>query len=77
MITLGLIFYMMKNSKMSLDAFKANAKNESVELALESVQGGGLFNCHGKSGQAGKAIGGWITDRVDGWLNGPNGPTLP
>jgi hypothetical protein len=67
----------MKNSKMTLDAFKRQAENANVELAMESIQGGGLFNCHGKSGQAGKKIGGWVTDRVDGWLNGPNGPKMP
>ena len=45
--------FIMK-TKMSLDAFKMQAENKNVELALESVQGGGLFNCHGKSGQFGK-----------------------
>ena len=67
----------MKNSKMSLDAFKAKAENENLEVALDSIQGGNLFNCHGNAGQAGKAIAGWATDRFDKWLNGPNGPQMP
>ncbi|MBP6270925.1 MAG: hypothetical protein KA394_00165 [Fluviicola sp.] len=67
----------MKNSKMSLEAFKAKAENQNVEIAMDNIQGGNLFNCHGESGQAGKKIGRWITDRVDNWLNGPNGPQLP
>lgn len=58
----------MKNSKMSLDAFKTQAKDENVDIALEAIQGGNLFNCHGKSGQAGKAIADWVTDRVDVWI---------
>jgi hypothetical protein len=61
----------MKNSKMSLDAFKAKAENENLEVALDSIQGGGLFNCHGKSGQVGKAIGGVIEDIKIGY--GPDG----
>ena len=63
----------MKNSKkMSLDAFKEQAKNENVDLALESIQGGKLNDCHGFSGKLGKA-GKWIGDNVevgydkDGW----------
>jgi hypothetical protein len=52
----------MKNAKMSLDAFKAKAENENLDVALDSIQGGGLFNCHGKSGQVGKAIGDVIDD---------------
>jgi hypothetical protein len=58
---------------MSLDAFKAKAENENLEVALDSIQGGNLFNCHGKSGQAGKAIRDWIGDidvsytSGDGW----------
>ena len=67
----------MKNAKMSLDAFKAKAENENLEVALDSIQGGNLFNCHGKSGQAGKAIAVWATGRLDTWLNGPNGPQMP
>ncbi len=55
----------MKNAKMSLDAFKAKAENENLEVALDSIQGGNLFNCHGNSGQAGKKIIGWIGDRID------------
>lgn len=47
---------------MSLDAFKAKAENENLEVALDSIQGGGLFNCHGKAGQVGKAIGGVLDD---------------
>jgi hypothetical protein len=57
----------MKNSKLTLDAFKAKAENENVEIALESIQGGGLFNCHGKSGQVGKAIGGVLDDFIVTW----------
>ena len=60
----------MKNSKLTLDAFKAKAENENVEIALESIQGGGLFNCHGKSGQVGKAIGGWVRDIEVNWSQG-------
>jgi hypothetical protein len=62
---------MMKNSKMSLDAFKANAKNESVELALESVQGGGLYDCHGKIGQVGKKIGNWLEKQLGSPIDSP------
>ncbi len=58
---------------MSLDAFKAKAENENLEVALDSIQGGSLFNCHGNAGQAGKKIMNWVTDRVDNaieaWIN--------
>jgi hypothetical protein len=54
----------MKKSKMSLDAFKVQATNENVELAMESIKGGGLFNCHGNSGQVGKKIGDFIMNNV-------------
>lgn len=39
----------MKNSKMSLEAFKAKAENQNVAIAMENIQGGNLFNCHGES----------------------------
>ena len=62
----------MKNSKMTLDAFKANAEVSNETIALNSIQGGALDDCHGISGAAGKA-GRWVKDNVnitygkDGW----------
>ena len=47
---------------MSLEAFKAKAENQNVAIAMDNIQGGGLFNCHGKLGAAGKAIGNFIYD---------------
>lgn len=52
----------MKNSKMSLEAFKAKAENQNVEIAMDNIQGGNLFNCHGRWGQVGKDLGNWISD---------------
>lgn len=59
----------MQNLRMSLEAFKANAENKNVEIALDNIQGGSLFNCHGKWGQVGKAVGDWVNDRVDSALD--------
>ena len=46
----------MKNSKMSLDAFKASAELANKTIALEAIQGGRLTDCHGRSGRFGKAV---------------------
>ena len=45
----------MKNSKLSLDAFKAKSEIVNQTELLESVQGGSLSDCHGISGSIGKA----------------------
>ena len=55
----------MKNSKMSLDAFKANAEKENIEIAMDTIQGGNLFDCHGKWGQRGKVAGRFLEKRID------------
>jgi hypothetical protein len=55
----------MKNSRMSLDAFKANAELANETIALDAIQGGNLFDCHGNSGQFGKKAGKWLTERID------------
>lgn len=46
----------MKNSKMSLDAFKANAELGNEMIALDTIQGGTLSDCHGFSGKLGKVL---------------------
>jgi len=46
---------------------KAKANQANLVENLEAIQGGNLFNCHGKSGAAGKAIrdaAGWVLERV-------------
>ena len=44
----------MKNAKLSLADFKAKADKIETMEALDAVNGGGLFNCHGKCGARGK-----------------------
>ena len=44
-------------SKLTLDAFIAKAELTDEKIALESIQGGNLFDCHGKWGQVGKTVG--------------------
>ena len=46
----------MKNSRMSLDAFKAKAELANETIALDAIQGGSLSDCHGFSGRVGKAL---------------------
>lgn len=53
----------MKNSRMSLDAFKANAELANETIALDAIQGGTFSDCHGVSGKLGKA-GRWVRDNT-------------
>lgn len=47
----------MKNKKrLSLDSFKEKANSVTNEEVLESVKGGGWWDCHGGWGQARKVI---------------------
>lgn len=46
----------MKNSRMSLDAFKANAELANEMIALDAIQGGALDDCHGFIGQSVKSV---------------------
>ena len=73
------INYIMKNSRMSLDAFKASAELANETIALDAIQGGNLFDCHGRAGAFGKAVVD-ATIRIlrdyanDGKINGNGGP---
>ena len=49
-------------SKLSLDAFIAKAELTNEKIALESIQGGNLFDCHGDWGQRGKQLGNALID---------------
>lgn len=62
----------MKNSRMSLDAFKAKAELANETIALDAIQGGNLFDCHGNSGQFGKAIGDATVRVLTRIINGIN-----
>ena len=52
-------------SKLNLDAFIAKAELTNEKIALESIQGGSLFDCHGDWGQRGKVIGKKLVEVVD------------
>lgn len=51
--------------RLSLAELKAKADQSNVVENLEAIQGGNLFNCHGKWGQIGKKAGDWLGDRAD------------
>ncbi len=57
---------------MSLDAFKAKAELANETIALDAIQGGNLFDCHGNSGQFGKAIGDATVRVLTRIINGIN-----
>ena len=46
----------MNNTKLSLADFKANADKVETMEALDAINGGSLFNCHGRWGRIGKAV---------------------
>jgi hypothetical protein len=52
-------------SKLNLDAFIAKAELTNEKIALESIQGGSLFDCHGDWGQRGKVIGKKLVEVAD------------
>lgn len=59
----------MKNAKLSLADFKAKADKVETMEALDAVNGGGLFNCHGNLGKIGKAIVYEARYAFDRWLS--------
>jgi hypothetical protein len=52
-------------SKLNLDDFIAKAELTNEKIALESIQGGSLFDCHGDWGQRGKVIGKKLVEVAD------------
>lgn len=56
----------MENTKrLTLAELKAKADQSNVVENMEAIQGGNLFNCHGKWGAIGKKVGAWIDEKVD------------
>ncbi len=59
------IIIMKNNSRLSLAEMKAKADQSSTLDNLEAIQGGNLFDCHGKWGAIGKKVGAWVDEKVD------------
>lgn len=56
----------MQNIKrLTIAELKAKAETANMVENMEAIQGAGLFNCHGKWGARGKAIGRWLDEKID------------